>query len=313
MLLDRAALADRFLEMGTQQEAEEQYGAVSGYEAELEWLLVGKATIQIYGLMLNALLEETIPLSDDIWYWDGVLGSHTYTLLYAVQTSPLRLWDWTNDIYRDTRRRFSQLRSGNHGQDADEEGTVTANLRMSLAEQWKQFYALLRESIRDRSIIDIQKRIFSPLALCRSEARHHQAHLRRLRQVSASGLGILMDEGLCFNIDHDDSVRSDGVDSREWQGVVERSIALMATVVRTVTSQEILETGLHNFEDKVFAAVADDPDVSPQAEEMATRPAKLSRRLQYILDCKLSSANQHSRTSANTNVRSNPISHINLS
>lgn len=276
-LLDRAALADRTAQIGTQEE-EAQVGA---YEAELEWMVVGKATVQTYGLILNTLLEETIPLSDEIWYWDEVLSSYTYTGLYTIQTSPLRLWDWTKDIYDDTRRRFTHLRQ-------DEENEVSiSRMGTSLTDQWKQFYGLVQDSIRDRSIADIQRRVLSPIALCRSEARHKQTHLKRLREMSASGLGVLMDEGLSFYVDEDDngSVRAHGADIHEWKGVVERSVALMDTVLRNVTT---LETGVHDFEEAVFASVEDDPEVSPREEESATRPAKLSRRLQHILEGKSS-------------------------
>lgn len=278
--MDRAALAESKAELGTQQEEDEEHGEVDPYEAELEWMLIGKATVQTYGLILNTLLEETIPLSDDIWYWDEVLSSYTYTGVYTIQTSPLRLWDWTKDIYEDTRRRFMHLRHNNEEHDENEEGFSAEKIGTGLMDQWKQFYGLVQESIRDRSMADIQRRVLSPIALCRSEARNKQTHLKRLREMSASGLGVLMDEGLSFDLDEDDT---DSVKPRaisEWKGVVERSVALMDTVLRNVTT---LETGVHDFEDAVFASVEDDPEVSPRSEDTATRPAKLSRRLQHIL------------------------------
>lgn len=277
---DRDELSEA--EKKAQEEASEHCEELSAYEAELEWLLVGKAAIQIHGLILNTLLESTIPLNDDIWYWDEVLSSYTYTALFAVQTSPIRLWDWAKDICADTRRRFSRLRYGSQEQDDDENLlTTTTRLNMSLKEQWKQFYTLLLESIRDRSLIDIQKRVLSPVALCRSDARKRQMHLKRLREVSASGLGILMDEGLGFSISG-----GHGVDIREWRGVVERSVALMDTVLENVTCLDTLETGVSDFEDKVFAIVAEDPELSPGKEYLPTRPVKLSRRLQHILQGK---------------------------
>ena len=102
-LLKQAALSEIVAE-------EEEDHVTSTYQTELEWLLVSKATVQTYGLILNTLLEQTIPLSDDIWYWDEVLGSYTYSSLYTIQTSPLRFWTWTKDIYADTKTRVARLR-----------------------------------------------------------------------------------------------------------------------------------------------------------------------------------------------------------
>lgn len=171
--------------------------AKSAYERELEWLLVSKATVQTYGLLLNTLLEQTIPLSDDIWYWDEVLGSYTYTTIYTAQTSPLRLWHWTKDIYEDSWQRFARLT------EAPEDALSATAIGTRVTAQWRTFYGLVRDSIRERSVVDIQARVFSPLAKSRSEARRKQASLKRLREMSASGLGVLMDEGLNFDIVED--------------------------------------------------------------------------------------------------------------
>ena len=259
-------------------EAEED-SVTAAYETELEWLLVSKATVQTYGLLLNTLLEQTIPLSEDIWYWDEVLGSYTYTGLYAIQTSPLRWWAWSKDIYSDTRTRIARLRDGSG------DAISARGLGTNLTDQWMQFYGLVKESIRERSVADIQRRVFSPMALCRTEARQKQRRLKRLREMSASGLGVLVDEGLSFDI-NDESNELAKVDSGSdsWKLVVERSVALMDTVLCNVTA---IETGVPDFEDTVFATVEDDPEISMSSQDpddsRVTRPSKLSKRLQKIL------------------------------
>ena len=272
ILLERAALFN----IAVQEEGDH---LTAKYETELEWLLVSKATVQIYGLLLNILLGQTIPLTDDIWYWDEILGSYAYTSLYTIQTSPLRFWSWSKDIYRDTRTRLARI----GGSSAD---ILSAKeVGSSLTDQWTQFYGLVRESIRERSIADIQRRVMSPIALARSEARHNQAKLKRLREMGACGLGVLMDEGLSFGINDDGNelTKTDEKDDHEWKVVVERSIALMDTVICNVTA---LDVGVSDFEDTVFASVEDDPEISAQGvdEAQSTRPAKLCRRLQHILE-----------------------------
>jgi len=275
--LEQAALSDITAEADTEGEGDgEQLG--SSYETELEWLLVSKATVQTYGLLLSTLLEQTIPLSDDIWYWDEVLGSYTYTGIYTVQTSPLRVWAWSKDIYSDTKARIARLR------EAPGEAISAKDIGSSVTGRWRQFYGLVRESILERSVVDIQRSVLSPIAVCRGEARRKQARLKRLREMCSSGLGVLVDEGLNFGMadDSDESVKGEENDGHEWKIVVERSIALMDTVLCNVTT---IETGVSDFEDNVFATVENDPEVSTRSEEaQETRPAKLSRRLQYILN-----------------------------
>ncbi|MCJ1405463.1 Nuclear control of ATPase protein 2 [Xylographa trunciseda] len=270
---------ERLIEQGalTRQTLAEDHEGEEGaaYKRGLEWLLISKATTQTYGIILNTLLEQTIPLSDDIWYWDEVLGSYAYSGLYTIQTSPLRFWNWSKDIYGDARTRLDSLRTNNVEERPDSK---------SLSDKWRQFYGLVKDSIRDRSIADMRLQAMSPLTLSRAEVRHKQKHLKRLRELSASGLGVLMDEALTFDPEEEDSVtskdRSDIRDKEEWKNIVAKSVALMETVLRNVT---ILETGVSEFEDTVFTNVEEDPEIVHSEEETFSRPAILATKLQQIL------------------------------
>ena len=248
------------------------------YERELEWLLVSKATAQTYGLILNALLEQTIPLSNDIWYWDEVLGSYAYSGLYSVQTSPSRFWHWSKDVYSDAKQRLDSLTRTS----ADD-----SQAQRSLSERWRQFYGLVKDSIRDRSIADMQSKIMSPITMARAEARRKQNHLKKLREMSASGLGVLVDEALTFDVDDEGSIitkNKDGeVDKEEWKSVVAKSVSLMEVVLRNVTA---LEVGVNEFAETVFTNVEDDPEIvrhESAEEDSSPRPALLADRLQQIL------------------------------
>ncbi|KAH8802820.1 ATP synthase regulation protein NCA2-domain-containing protein [Xylogone sp. PMI_703] len=272
--------------ISTEKEVEDEFAAfdetTKAYEKELEWLLVSKATVQTYGVLLNALLEQTIPLSHDIWYWDEVLGSYTYSGIYAIQTSPLKFWASAKDVLQDAKSRLSRLRESRRGViSAQEIGT-------GLTTQWKQFYNLVRDSIRERSVAHIQRRVLSPIAESRTEARRKQVRLKHLREMSACGIGVLMGEALSFDVEEDSNglVKVDERDLHEWKGVVEKSVALMDTVLNNVTT---METGVSEFEDTVFASVEQDPEVSPSQLEgfPIGRPAKLSRRLQHILQVQI--------------------------
>ncbi len=285
--------------------AAEQLDAKSQAEVDVEWLLVGKATVQTYGLLMSTLLDQIIPLSDGIWYWDEVLTSYPSSFVYTVQTSPLRMWRWTREIYDESVERFQRLyrdefaaaaaaaaAAAHEGSDTEED--VASSLAHDdghghrpqptgfkaiyphLSKHWLQFYGIVRQSVAERSIADIQRRILSRVDMGRSEARHKQKRLRRLREMTATGLGVLLDEGLNFGM-------SDETPNDEWKGMLERSVALMDMVLQTVP---FLHLSVSEFEDRVFAGVEEDPELSIHIEDLhpAERPSVLARRLLGLLE-----------------------------
>ena len=244
---------------------------------ELKWLLVSKATTQVYGIILNALLEQTIPLGNEIGYWDQVLSSYRCIGLYTVQTSPVRIWYWANDIYGEAWQRLQRIR--NSGEDAEEARML------SVTDRWRQFYALVKASVRDRSLANMQSEVLSPLTMSRLEARSKKNHLKRLREMSASGLGILMDEGMIFDTNEEAPVSTiDSSNSKEeWRSVVSKSISLMEIVLQNIHT---LELGASEFEETVFINVNDDSQLSQQhstGKQSLSRVTRLASRLQEIL------------------------------
>ncbi|KAH7035570.1 ATP synthase regulation protein NCA2-domain-containing protein [Microdochium trichocladiopsis] len=253
------------------------------YEAELQWLLVSKATVRTYGIVLRTLLDQIIPLSNHIWYWDDVVSSNTYSTVYMIQTSPARFWSWSWDIYQDSRVRLQQLATRVSSKDHDNAEGRAGSQSVSLSQGWRQFYSIVQETVRERSLANVQRRIMSPVAQCRAEARRKQHKLKRLREMTASGLGVLIDEGLAFGGNGSDDGKSDLIMShnQEWKGVVERSVALMDMVLRDVLTMDM---GVSDFEDKVFQGVEEDPELSIQVEEDdSTRPTVVARRLQNLI------------------------------
>ncbi|KAL2153186.1 hypothetical protein VTH82DRAFT_4341 [Thermothelomyces myriococcoides] len=270
----------------------EHFEAKSQYETNVEWLLVGKATVQTYGLLMSTLLDQIVPLSDDIWYWDEVLSSYPYSFAYTVQTSPLRMWRWSKEIYLDSVVRFQRLYRDELLPQASEsdvllsprtDGSVVDQktekfqvLYPSLSRHWRQFYGIVRQSVTERSIADIQRKILSRVDIGRSEARTKQKQLRRLRELTATGLGVLLDEGLNFGA-------TEETHNDEWKGLLERSVALMDMILQSVLS---LDLSVSEFEDRVFTGVEEDPELSIHIEDAhpAERPAVLARRLLDLLE-----------------------------
>lgn len=256
----------------------------ASYEHELEWLLLSKATTQAYGQVLNTILEQTIPLEDDIWYWDDVLSTYRFAGLYSIQTSPIRLWKWSQEIYHDVRSRGGQMADG-----------------------WTQFYALVKDSVRERSIANIQRRVVSPLAMVRNEGRRKRAALKKIRLINANALGVLLGEGLSndryelcsMNITPaltGTSIENEGTqapgllgahdNSHRWKSVVSKTIALMDAVIQSVNSAE---ASIDKFDDSVASITQEDQYYElhePSGERTATtlKPGDVAERLQYLLN-----------------------------
>ena len=254
-------------------------GNLSAQERDLQWLLVSKATAQTYGLLLNLLLDQTIPLSRDIYYWNEVLGSPRYTGLYTVQTAPLRLWRWTTAVYQDAGEKLQNLMSAAN---EEESGSPTTT---SMSDRWRRFYKLVKESARERSLADVQSRFMTPFTRCQMEAKAKLKHLKRLREMSASGLGVLMDEGMMFDSRDEESVSSKNApsdDNEEWKTVVSKSITLMESILRNIT---VLEMKTGEFEETVFMTVDEENGTTQENEaEGSSTPVNLALRLQQILD-----------------------------
>ncbi|KAG8530061.1 uncharacterized protein KY384_005543 [Bacidia gigantensis] len=247
----------------------------SGQEEELQWLLVSKATTQAYGLILDMLLDQTIPLSQDMYYWSQVLGSARFTGLYTLQTSPLRIWQWTKDIYLDARERLQRTRSE----------TADDTFQNSISQEWKQFYGLVQDSIRERSLADMQSKFMTPFTKCQMEARSKFKRLRRFRDLSATGLGVLLDEGMMFDTRDEESISSKAVqgdDNEEWKTVVSKSVTLMESILRNMT---LLERPPAEFEETVFMNVDEENGTSQEDDsERSSKPVALAYRLQKLLD-----------------------------
>lgn len=251
------------------------------FETEIEWLLVAKAAMQIYGAMLQTLVDQNNSLDEHSWYWNDVSRSYKHGFVLWVQKSPLRLWSFTRDVYHESTHRIQRLYSPQPSRSiSDDEfegdgpavnGTSMFST-MSLSQRWKHFYGIVRATVQDRSLVNIQDQILSPIALCQAEAREKGYHIRRLKENIACGIGALIHEGLHF-------------DGSEWKDVIERSISLMETVL---VEMAILDGSVSDFEERIFRAVDNDPELANHVhEDPVMPPRRLASRLLSILQYRL--------------------------
>jgi nuclear-control-of-ATPase protein 2 len=225
-------------------------------------LATGKATVQLYGVILSSLLEQTIPLSESMWYWDDILGSYVRTGLYMLQTSPMRFFSASKDIYHEAKSRYQ---SDFSIQDAAEES------RQNLIDGWRQFYRLVQDSIRDRSLVQARGHILSPFALSRTEARHKQERLKKLREQSATAIGLLVDEGLAFPADPE--TQPEHID---WRSTVAKSVTILESLLHHSRS---IEGSVGEYEYNVIETIDN--------AETEDQPSQLAARLLHILDAHL--------------------------
>lgn len=245
--------------------------AQSGDEKDLEWLAVGKGTIQLYGTLLNTLLDQTIPLSDSIWYWDDVLGSYAYTGLYTIQTSPFRFWHSSKEIYADAKARYQ----ANMGvRQAAQQSTHT------LSQGWNEFYDLVQKSIDDRSLAHARTRILSPFALCRTEARRKQENVKRMREQSATAIGLLVEEAFPYHDDAADPIAA-------WRAAVVKSVTLLEAIMKHTQS---IRPSWTMLEQDVFDLV--------DQNTVEESPAQLVQKLLHIIDVHLPDQERESRSMA---------------
>ncbi|KAM7206875.1 ATP synthase regulation protein NCA2 domain containing protein [Naviculisporaceae sp. PSN 640] len=316
---------------GEGDEEDPQLLAAAQLENDVEWLLLGKATVQTYGLVMQTFLDQIIPLNDDIWYWDDILHSYSYSCLYTVQSSPLRMWAWTSDIYHDSALRLQRLsqrmiwdNTTQHGrnQEADTEGQappdeeadnattisfdthtwIRTSLPRTLSIPWRRFYSIVRESIAERAIKDLRRRVMSPVDLSRSEARRKRDHLQRVKATTATGLGMLMSEGFDWSTTNP---ATQGGDLLGWRGALDRTVSLMDTLLQNVATSA--DPQISEFENRVITSVQEDPEVTVNHEEFYTaeKTSFLARRLLTILQQRIPShvtefsalRNEHGRPS----------------
>lgn len=234
--------------------------------------------MQLYGLILNALLDQTIPLSESIWYWDDVLSSYINTGLYTVQTSPERFWKQAKEVYAEARDRFQ-------AEDGIQQSAQEA--RQSIMTGWREFYALVQNTIQEKSLVHARSRILSPFAIARMDVRQKQTKVKRLRETNATAIGLIVDEGLSFQpVDENGKSNDSTPDRVQWQSTIAKSISLLEHVLRNASA---IDQSISEFEESVFTSVEDDPEFATTSEsaEATTDPAQLAKRLVQILEVHL--------------------------
>jgi nuclear control of ATPase protein 2 len=263
--------------------AEEDRPAKEPYESELEWLLASKATTQTYGHVLKCILDQTVAIADDIWYWDEILSSRRYSALYGIQISPFQFWSWSSNVWEDVKARAGRFGISGARQDAQD----------TIGRRWKEFYGLVRQVVMERSVAEVQKQVLSPVTRLRSEIRQKQAALKKVRLRNANALGVLLGEGLA-----NESVHGEGLSTppatevqQRWKTSVARNVALMEAVLAKVND---FQTPVYKFDAAVAELTDEDPMYGAEVYEqsdveggVSVQPQAVAERLSRVLSLAL--------------------------
>ncbi|KAG0293952.1 Nuclear control of ATPase protein 2 [Linnemannia gamsii] len=159
--------------------------------AKLRHLFLAKATATVYLNLLDIILNATLPLAKEMEYWQSLLDSSSWRLLYILQTSPHRLFSLTRSVALTTKEHIDSLI-------ATSEEAVRANHVLQLI---KYFPTFLNNHL-------ISQPVSFPLAI-HYEINHHRKQLQRIREYQAECLGLLAEQGLNLDPEHlEDSINT---------------------------------------------------------------------------------------------------------
>ncbi|CDK29455.1 unnamed protein product [Kuraishia capsulata CBS 1993] len=220
--------------------------------SKLEGLSLLYSLLSLYLYTGQLLLKNTIPLSDELAYWESVLNSRLYMLLYVVQTLPVRGYEFSKALYNDVV--VKNIETGTRATLPTPPEWVPEKLRpfYSHAYKWLRFtlqsiYSSSRSIMSTRvffnnlksrpivSTIGISPRkasIFTnnvfvtilgaPVIAAKREAIHRRENILNLKSANAEKLGVLLSELLTIRpADEDDD--SDPYEFLEKTGVLTKA------------------------------------------------------------------------------------------
>ncbi|KAJ8099473.1 ATP synthase regulation protein NCA2-domain-containing protein [Lipomyces tetrasporus] len=209
---------------------------------QVEWLLVAAGAVVLYGRLLDTLLNQTLPLAEDIFYWDNVLSGPRGLVVYSIQTAPVRFVGLAHEIWTDARRRLTTPRPSL----ADWITTLRAALSRH-RKTTRRLSALTRAVAPTTALF---KRAMSPLSTVYKDVQSKQQQLRHLRDTQSAALGLLVGESVQLGRDTD------------WRRTVERTVDVMAAIVAGVSESD---QSVDRFEARVFAVLSASSSSTPSA------------------------------------------------
>ncbi|KAK9454491.1 ATP synthase regulation protein NCA2-domain-containing protein [Dipodascopsis uninucleata] len=217
---------------------------------QIEWFVVGSAAIVLYGHLLEDLLNQILPMSSDIYYWENLLNDPINVMIYSLQTAPVRMLRMGREVIIDAHRRIS---TGNHTLHEWIENIRDAfNRKRSQA---RNLHILTGEN--QYSYI---RSMLSPFSNVYNEIQKNRQRLLQLRDLHSAGLGLLVGESMTFT-------------QETWRQQIQRAADTMEEIVRGVNSNTESVT---DFEERIFGIT--------KSESFLTPPYLVASKLLSILN-----------------------------
>ncbi|KAL4812640.1 ATP synthase regulation protein NCA2-domain-containing protein [Aspergillus spinulosporus] len=154
---------------------------------DLSWLISTKAFIQILAAALEVFSNNVLSINEEIRYWEDVLQLEWGIGLYAVQFSPLRLWQ--------------QCTRSGHGPNNDiisrhDTNDLVAKKRFN-STMWSRIHSLTRQCV-NLVLCSHKVGLFPSLSASKLEIQRRRKKLKIMRDFNASAVGLLFEECLSF-------------------------------------------------------------------------------------------------------------------
>lgn len=231
------------------------------------WLVVAKAAAQSSGLVMNALLNQTLELNEETYYWTEMLGSVWYSGLFALQKSPAQLCQWTKDAYR--------LQSDQR--------------TPSIADRWNQFYQIASKNAWQFGGHSVRSHLLAPIRSCRAEMRQKRDSLLAMKELHTSSLGLLMEGWRLFETENVQTTNTNPA-PKNWHAEIHKTVSL----IEAIFQQLALDPSTPEFERGVFTTL--DSDINSmhlqKTASHAQKPLELIDRLVRVLREQLPSHGQ---------------------
>ncbi|KAG0226785.1 Nuclear control of ATPase protein 2 [Actinomortierella wolfii] len=172
------------------QQQQKKAGDVEHVVERLETLFLAKCTVAVYLHLMNSLLNATLPLADEIDYWQGLLESFKWRSMYILQTSPKRMYDMTKNVAIRTRQHIESLVETGAALTKDPHHPSRTHLPHVML-QWLQYFP----TYLNRHLLSRPVRF--PDAI-HYEIGHKKKQLQRIREDQAECLGLLAEQGIHF-------------------------------------------------------------------------------------------------------------------
>ncbi|PHH83664.1 hypothetical protein CDD82_5422 [Ophiocordyceps australis] len=213
-LLVQSRLCTNYLLMTEADQKIDRKRAV-GSEVRFEWILLIKASLQVYGLTMTMMIDHSQVFKDDLCYWDQMVNSYKTCCLYALQTSPWRFLRRCRDAIAMSPLKFRFSARSMRRMVRDPFETL------------RRLRRLVRNCIRPRFPVRIHNKVLSSPAMCRLEADENRALVKKLGGFSTISLGILISD--CFQFQ---DRKNRGCNSiKGVAAVVMRSLAALQAII----------------------------------------------------------------------------------